>query len=385
MKKTIYTFLFHITFCYYSLKVNKIYLPQLVNNNNNINNNDNRNYNETLIESLETLKENVDFPLKISELNSINESFIQTKNINSEQYTITLYLGRNKQYFRLLLSTIDDYITVSSINCKLCNVTHKYNPILSKTNKATMSQNNNYHFIKDSCFIPLESMKNNIIQKKSINIKELNFKVIDFDSSGFLNSDLIDGILGLNYNNNSASPNKNLIRELYNKGYISSPSFSIVITSSNINRLYLGDIMENEYIKNYLKTLSNKGECKIIEDNWKCKVKGIEHNALDYFQWEIQRKLVESTLSFNLKENNLIIPESYYDFMIVGYHTVSSKKSITKTKSNKICRMYDGIVYCHCVSLNAFGIVTFYFENNLKLDLDIRDYVSYNESAFYFN
>ena len=284
MKKTIYTFLFHITFCYYSLKVNKIYLPQLVNNNNNINNNDNRNYNETLIESLETLKENVDFPLKISELNSINESFIQTKNINSEQYTITLYLGRNKQYFRLLLSTIDDYITVSSINCKLCNVTHKYNPILSKTNKATMSQNNNYHFIKDSCFIPLESMKNNIIQKKSINIKELNFKVIDFDSSGFLNSDLIDGILGLNYNNNSASPNKNLIRELYNKGYISSPSFSIVITSSNINRLYLGDIMENEYIKNYLKILSNKDECKIIEDNWKCKVKGIEYNDPNYFQ-----------------------------------------------------------------------------------------------------
>lgn len=86
-----------------------------------------------------------------------------------------------------------------------------------------------------------------------------------------------------------------------------------------------------------------------------------------------------------MKENNLIIPESYYDFMIVGYHTVSSKKSITKTKSNKICRMYDGIVYCHCLSLNDFGIVTFYFENNLKLDLDIRDYVSYNESAFYFN
>ena len=68
-----------------------------------------------------------------------------------------------------------------------------------------MSQNNNYHFIKDWCFILLESIKDNIIQKKSINIKELNFKVIDFDSSGFLNSDLIDGILGLNYNNNSVT------------------------------------------------------------------------------------------------------------------------------------------------------------------------------------
>ena len=142
--------------------------------------------------------------------------------------------------------------------------------------------------------------------------------------------------------------------------------------------------MENEYIKNYLKILSNKDECKIIEDNWKCKVKGIEYNDPNYFQQEIKRILVESTLSFNLKENNLIIPESYYDFIIVGYHTVSLKKSITKSKSNKSCRMYDGIVYCHYVSLNDFVIVTFYFENNLKLDLDIRDYVSYNESAFYF-
>lgn len=42
--------------------------------------------------------------------------------------------------------------------------------------------------------------------------------------------------------------------------------------------------MENEYIKNYLKILSNKDECKIIEDNWKCKVKGIEYNDPNYFQ-----------------------------------------------------------------------------------------------------
>ena len=69
-----------------------------------------------------------------------------------------------------------------------------------------MSQNNNYHFIKDWCFILLESIKDNIIKKKKYKyIKELNFKVIDFDSSGFLNSDLIDGILGLNYNNNSVT------------------------------------------------------------------------------------------------------------------------------------------------------------------------------------
>ena len=73
-------FLFNIAFCYYSIKLNKIYLQQLVNDNNN-----SIEYNETLQQYLDNLADNIDLPLNYSELNSINESFIQTKNINLEQ------------------------------------------------------------------------------------------------------------------------------------------------------------------------------------------------------------------------------------------------------------------------------------------------------------
>ena len=157
-----------------------------------------------------------------------------------------------------MLSTIDDYITISSINCSLCNVTNKYNSILSKTNKkfndlinkSNLNQTYEYEFFQDLFTIPTQSIKNHITENNRIQISTY-FKVIERDSSGFLNSDLVDGILGLNYKNNSELINMNFIRELYNEKYISSPSFSIIISSSNYNRLYLGDTMQNEYIKNY--------------------------------------------------------------------------------------------------------------------------------------
>ena len=375
-------FLFNITFCYYSLELNKIYIP-LINNNNNIDDNE---------EYFKNLKENL--PINYSELNLINETYIETKNINSEQYIVELYLGTNKQYFKLLLSTIDNYITVSSINCKLCNVSNKYNPLLSKTNKKLnhpnnkrkFNQNMNYEFFQDSFFIPSESVINNTIQKININISTLNFKVIEFDSSGFLNSNLIDGILGLNYNNNSELSNYNIIKELYNIGYISSPSFSIIITSSNINRFYLGDIMKNEYVKNYLKSSMKKGKCKIIENNWKCKLNRLKYNSLKNL--ESTKEWCHSTLSLNLKEDKLIIPKIYYYLIVVGYQY--KKVKITEHYYNKIrkydkfCKIYDGIIYCTCANKNDFGIVTLYFENDSKLNIDLRNYVYYNKSVFFF-
>ena len=168
-------FLFNASICYYSLKLNKIYLKNISNHikNKSIGNNK---IND------EYLKNNNDFPLNYSELKLINESFIPTKNINSDIYTIESYLGSDRQFFRLLLSTFDDLITVSSINCKLCNVSNKYDSFLSKTAMKLKSSNENnknhkieYEYFKDSFSIPLESNQNDIIIKKYINISSLNF------------------------------------------------------------------------------------------------------------------------------------------------------------------------------------------------------------------
>jgi hypothetical protein len=184
-----------------------------------------------------------------------------------------------------LLSTFDDNNTISSINCNSCNVSNKYNSTLSNINANLtdiiygnfLNQEFSYKIFIDSCSILSHSTKNGIIEKINLKMNKFLFKVLESDSSGFLNSDLIDGILSLSYNNNSQIPNNNFIMELYNEGLISSPSFSIIITSSNVNRLYLGDIMKNEYVKNYVNSSMNKGECKIIDNDWKCQIDYLEY------------------------------------------------------------------------------------------------------------
>lgn len=384
--------LFNISFSYYSLILNKIYLPLLPNNS----------YtpietfeNETSEQYLDELEEYNDLPLNNSELNSINQTYIKTKNINSELYTAGLYLGSNKQYFTLLLSTTDDLLTVSSINCTLCNVSNKYNADLSiskiklnKTeNQPNLVNNINYDIFQDSVLIPSESINHGVAKKININIQKINIKVIELDSSGFLNSDIIDGILSLNYNNDTENPRNNFIRELYNEGYISSPSFSIIVTSANINRLYLGDIMENEYISNYINTSMNKNECQIIDNDWRCQLKGIEYNALKRSQWEKLEYSAHSTLTFNLKDNKLTIPDIYYNLIVVSYkYVIKERKSYATIKKqyNKHCTTFEGIIYCTCYDKDDFGIVTFHFENDSTLDIDLRDYVYFDNQAFYY-
>ena len=234
-------FLVNISICYYSLQLNKVYLQNISTDINiNINNSSIGN-NEINDEYLVYLTNNLSFNLNYYNLNVVNKSYIDTKNVNSEYYTAELYLGSNKQYFRLLLSTFDDLITVSSINCASCNVSNKYNSLLSSTslklNPLTGNPNIKYQLFKDSCLIPSKSLlQNNITIKKFMCIPSINFKAVKNDASGFLNSDAIDGILGLSYSNGAG--NKNFINELYNAGYLSSLSFSIIITSSNVNRLY---------------------------------------------------------------------------------------------------------------------------------------------------
>ena len=95
-------FLLNASICYYSLKLNKIYLKNISNHikNKSIGNN------KIKDEYFEYLKNNNDFPLNYSELKLINESFIPTKNINSDIYTIESYLGSDRQIFQIIIINI---------------------------------------------------------------------------------------------------------------------------------------------------------------------------------------------------------------------------------------------------------------------------------------
>ena len=182
---------------------------------------------------LDELEEYIDLPLNSSELKELNESYIKTKNIKSELYTIDSYIGSSQQYFRLLLSTFDDYNTIFSINCESCNVSNKYNFSLSNNN-INISNNNNEEIIIDSCVLPMQSKENGIKKKNNITIDNFLIKVIeknDTENKDVLNSEEIDGIISLSFNMSTQIPNNNFIMELYNEGKISSPwLFALFLT-----------------------------------------------------------------------------------------------------------------------------------------------------------
>jgi len=310
---------------------------------------------------------------------------LKQKNIKSELYTIDSYIGSSQQYFRLLLSTFDDYNTIFSINCESCNVSNKYNFSLSNNN-INISNNNNEDIIIDSCTLPMQSKENGLIKKNNITIDNFLIKVIeknDTENKDVLNSEEIDGIISLSFNMSTQIPNNNFIMELYNEGKISSPSFSIIITSLNNNRLYLGDIMKNDYIKNYINSSMNKGDCPVIGNYWQCQIEKLEYTDFK-FRHSSFTKSENSMVKFNLNEKKLVIPDIYYDKIIIGYYT-ESKKGRRRRVYNKYCYIFSGQIYCSCsADKKGFGVITLIFQNNSRLDIDIRDYVYYDESAYFF-
>ena len=71
--------------------------------------------------------------------------------------------------------------------------------------------------------------------------------------------------------------------------------------------------------------------------------------------------------------------------MVVGYRYVqrgSGKRRRHEIKYNKFCLKNTNAIYCTCSSKNSFGVVSLYFKNNSRLDIDLRDYVYYDKSAF---
>ena len=86
-----------------------------------------------------------------------------------------------------------------------------------------------------------------------------------------------------------------------------------------------------------------------------------------------------------LTKKKLVIPYIYYNSIIIGYYYESTKKGRRRRVYNKYCYRYSGQIFCSCsADKKDFGVITLIFQNNSRLDIDIRDYVYYDESAYFF-
>ena len=119
------------------------------------------------------------------------------------------------------------------------------------------------------------------------------FKLIAVYKEKYLYKTIFDGIVGLGINDEGDMDNS-LIKTLYNQYKITSPSFSFYLISINhqnstneISRLYIGDILENDYIN------------KLFKNKTKYCYLPVSHN--DYWLCESQK------IKFELKQE-IIIP-----------------------------------------------------------------------------
>ena len=105
--------------------------------------------------------------------------------------------------------------------------------------------------------------------------------------------------------------------------------------------------------------------------------------------WQNHTFYTNLTLTFDIKENKLTIPESYYDLIVIGYIVSTkrrNKRTYRVTNYKKSCKMtIDGTIFCDCKDKDDFGILSFYFNGtkNSRIDIDIRDYVHYDNSSDY--
>ena len=111
----------------------------------------------------------------------------------------------------------------------------------------------------------------------------------------------------------------------------------------------------------------------------------MKYTPLKAIQLEKDNFLTFSMMSFNIKENKLAIPREYYDIFIRNYKLVKGKNSSLKHKHfYKICNIVGETIYCNCTSRKDFGKITFDFGNQSRLDINLRNYVHYDRSAFFY-
>jgi hypothetical protein len=143
-----------------------------------------------------------------------------------------------------------------------------------------------------------------------------------------------DGLIGLNIHNN---PNKkNIIYNLYEQGQISSPRYSLYLSSGSESRLYIGDYSQNTVISSLYRQMNYCSVGK-KEYNWSCNISGIEVNKKSYF--------VESKFTLDSGISYLIIPIS--DFKII------KKQIIEETNSDCIFNENHQLL-CRCSSPDIF-------------------------------
>ena len=321
---------------------------------------------------------------------NLQYTMIQLSNYKDIQYSGDIYVGTPYKKYSVIYDTGSNLFWLPSINCTLkCrNETNKYNPELSSSSiNLHIKKNISYAkgYIKGRLFKDKVCINKNsgfsFLYNKELSID--NFKLIAAYKEKYLYRTIFDGIVGLGINDEGDEYNS-LIKTLYNQNKISIPSFSFYLlsnkgnnnnnisfnSSNDISRLYIGDILENNYINNLFKNKTK--HCYLPEKNdyWLCQSNSIELSLNN------KSNIINSTsgVIFDTGTSYTIIPKNDSQNIIDYFNNTLNKKCII-TKYHQIV--------CECNSAKEFGNIKIFFDENNFYQINFEDIIQYNHRFRY--
>ena len=295
---------------------------------------------------------------------------VNLSNRNDVQYIGQIYVGTLYKTMSVIFDTGSNVLWLPSINCKTCrHESLKYNPRDSKSSKNLNKEQNisfAIGFVRGYLYedtVSLNSNKNIFKYNKELSVDS--FRILTIIEEANLTGTISDGVMGLGINNEGNSKNS-FIQSLYEQNKITSPTFSFYLLSiNNISRLYIGDILYNEYI--YALFKNNIQNCYVPGSQyyWSCNV----GNGVSTYDKNKQNKKTfysNSSFIFDSGSSYTFIPENELKIIIKNLNM--SEKCIFNKELQLVCK---------CKNEKEFGFIEIEFDENNKYVLNLEKMINY--------
>ena len=324
------------------------------------------------------------------------------------QYYGTIYIGSPmKQKMTVVYDTGSNLLWVPSQSCTQCrSYTAKYNSMLSDSARYTNEKKNITYALG---FVSGDVIEETVALGDGAMSVE-GFRMIMVTEEKELNGTIADGVLGLGINMENNVKNS-LIYSLYRANVITKPSFTFYLTETKKDsRLFIGDILENSYIKKVLSTHKVFScEVPVHETYWMCQLNEISIEDMMKRTKPVNTNAnantnmnIENAMNNNSNNNSATSKPSMSVIPSRVYYTSSSKVIFDSGTSYIIIPSNDFLaiieflmakskyenggkcglnaemqLICQCSSPKDFGKLVLHFNENTTFEIVLEDIIDY--------
>ena len=308
--------------------------------------------------TLQNNKNNTDIAQPLDNETISKFTVVKLSNYKDVQYIGDIFIGTPPSQLSVIFDTGSNILWVPSYDCINClKKTNRYNPNLSSTSRETnMTKSVNYAigFVEGNLCYDTVSLYRN----KNFKVNDLLFLNVNNEQN--LTGTVGDGVFGLGIYNED-NPQISFIESLYNQKQINEPAFSFYLMGiNNISKLYIGDILKNEYILNLFKNKVNQCFVDINALYWECNAnEGIKISNKNNSKEKIF--YTNASFIFDTGSSYTMIPKNDFDIIF----------NFLNLEHNCILNKYNELL-CQCNDEKDFGKIEIMFdkENQFVMNLE---------------